>query len=303
MDTLYLNCGTPLIGEKTRIKSKADYLLVAAERAGITCVERWNESVKDPKYVLNIQPYHDDYQHVKFRKGTRWTGSWEIDTICNRQRMLRFFDEINTVFLTNKIKWYTGDKEFKYLHEACDMSLYKEYPEPIYDFVQCGTMGDLYYYKDFGYENIHPMADIYYERRRLYELLKHGYVVRFMGSNYPIEEHLTNLARARIQFIQSMHVMGENEIAQRFWESLPIGVVLTCYSPTLDDLDLIEDEDYLIFRNDKELLDKVERLIKDPELGRMIYDRGAHKVKSKHTYFNRLDQLLNYLVKNWKFEL
>jgi len=107
---------------------------------------------------------------------------------------------------------------------------------------------------------------------------------------------------AKIQFIQSMRVAGENEIAQRFWESLPIGPVLTSYSPTLAQIDLVEGRDYLVFVNDGDLEGKVQQLLREPYYRDQLWNNGRRAAFERHTYNHRLDQLLNLLKKRYGFK-
>lgn len=302
------------MGEKSRIKSKADYLMLAAKKEGVKCIKIWSEELHgkvDPQYVLNIQPYHDSYQNVKFTKGTKWTGSWEIDCICNRARMQEFWDQIDTVFMCNRVEFPIKKANIEYLYEACWPEYYdyqtkewetKREKEQKYDFVHCGSIGDLYYFRDFGLKKMSPEADIYLERRRLYEWLRHGFLVKYVGSGYPIKEHIRNLSKAKIQFIQSMHINGQNEIAQRFWESLPIGPVLTSYSPTLDDLPLVRGRDYLVYENLGDLETKVKELLNQPWYRDSLWRNGRRQALEHHTYCHRLHQLIDYLKGNYEFK-
>lgn len=304
MSILYLNVGTPRLGNETMkmlIKSKADYLMLAAEAEGIDYVKRWDESCS-AEYVLNIHPYHKDYKVVQWQKGSRWTGNWEMDNLVCRERQQESWDDTDTVFLCNRFNWKPNhDRKFEFLYEACWPSLYDFNIKPEVDFVQIGTTKDEHHWKDFGENGPSPATDIYAERSRLYDLLSSKYQVEYHGEYLDTKEYLKTLARGRIQFIQSMHVLDENEIAQRFWESLPIGPVITSWSPTLKDLDLVEGQDYLAYYSDSDLLEKVNRLLTDKEYYRRIQVCGKLAALERHTYKERLHQLINYLKANYEF--
>lgn len=303
MHILYLNVGVPRLGNdimKMTIKSKADYLELAAQAEGIDYVRRWEEGC-GAEYVLNIHPYHKDYKIVEWRKGSKWTGNWEMDNLVCRERQQESWDQTDTVFLCNRFQWKPHyPRKFEYLYEACWPPLYEEV-DPVVDFVQIGTLKDEHHWRDFGVNGPCPQTDIYTERRRLYSLLSTKYQVEYHNEYQTVREYLSTLSRGRIQFIQSMHVLGENEIAQRFWESLPIGPVLTCYSPTLDNLDLVEGEDYLVYRSDTDLMEKAHWLLTDKNYYNKIKQQGR-KAAKRHTYIQRLNQLISYLEKNYGFQ-
>lgn len=301
MSVLHLNVGIPRLGnfdKKTVIKSKADYLMLAAEEMGVDWVRRYDGPCD---YILNIHPYHKDYGIVEWRKGYKWTGNWEMDILTNKVRTQESWDNTDTVFLCNRFKWQSKPANFEMLYEACWPALYNYDIKPDVDIVQCGTIEDVHHWKDFGANGPSADTDIYSERRRLYKLLETKYSVRWTDGYYSTQEYIENLAHARVQFIQSMNVLGENEIAQRFWESLPIGPVLTCYSPTLDGLDLIEGEDYLCYRSDEDLFDKMDKLLSDDKYRNKIWQNGRKKAFDHHTYKDRLTQLITYLRKNYGF--
>ncbi|MCP6769215.1 hypothetical protein NL529_30650, partial [Klebsiella pneumoniae] len=73
------------------------------------------------KYVLNIQPYVDNV-----RKGTVWTGCWEIDCIINKHRLEKHWDEMDTIFMANTFRRVNWTKKHIMLYQACDSSFYNE---------------------------------------------------------------------------------------------------------------------------------------------------------------------------------
>ncbi len=218
MNVLYLN------SSKQDILTKHDYLLRAAKRLGFKNVISY-EGQENPEYVLNIQPYH-----TCFVKGSKWTGVWEIDCLVKRFRMTRYWQRVDTIFVANFIEPVDLIDNVHVLFQACDLELYKKKIKPKYDFVLIGTTTDDSYARDLTGKNL----DIYTERMRCVNLLKEKYTFNLIEAPWkhrlPIQEYINQLQLGKVQFIRSMEVDGKGEIAQRFFECLAIGPVLTNYT-------------------------------------------------------------------------
>lgn len=259
---LYLNCNDNPI-----TYNKKNYLLRAAERMGIDYVKPYTGG--NVENILNIEPYD-------FVKGTRWTGLWEIDLLLEPERHEKHLDDVNVAFGAIT----TENKRYIYLPQACDSVLHRKRGEENHDWVHCGTTGE---------EN-----GIYEERTRLHYLLR-NFNHEFFGKNRIPEEYVDILSSARVQFIRSMDVKGQGEVAQRFFECLAIGAVLTNETEDLHKLGLTEGEDYEAYRNDEEMLAKMEMLIKDTEKRKKIEKNAREKALLFHTYEHRLSTILQYL--------
>jgi len=219
-----------------KIKGKGFYLERAAKRLGI--------ELKDDGYVLNIEPYN-------FKKGAIWTGIWEIDLLLDRPEMTEEnWAQADTIFTAVSII----PERFKkfnttLLFQAADLELHKREPNYQYDVVFSGSITN----------------PCYQERERVYNLIKEKFTFKDYGKDKSIEDYVKCCNTARVQFIRSMKtLLGDGELAQRFFEALAIGPTLTNYVPDLELTGLEEGVDYMSYKNDKEMLEKLEYLLNNP---------------------------------------
>lgn len=273
---LYLNCNKY---DSQVTFNKKDYLLRAAKRLGFDWVRDYQKrNIDDPvEYVLNIEPFKD------FVKGSKHTSIWEIDLIADRAELeMSNWVCADEVFLANSLfppKAIPFREGTNILFQACDPEIHKPIPmEEKYDFVFAGSMGG-------------PM---YAERERVYNLMQSKFTFKDYGKNHPPEEYVQCLNHARVQFIRSgsTHV-AFSYLAQRFFECLAIGPVLTDYHTDLELTGLIENVDYLAYRNDAEMIQKMHYLIDYPEEAALIAHRGRQKALMLHTYEHRLMSIIN----------
>ena len=302
MSILYLNSG------KQDVLNKADYLLSMVNTLGITNIQpisNVEHSPLPPEYVLNIQPYSRN-----FRVGTKWTGVWEIDCLINRAQMQWYWKIADTIFMANRVDWLEcPPKKVRYLMQACLPELYNFEVHQQYDLVQIGTMRDEAYFKDYGIPDEaktkagRDVYDIYKTRREVFEKLqaKYNVLVYDHPGRLPVKEYLEILSRGKIQFIRSMDVMGEGEIAQRFFESLPMGPVLTNYAQDLDWLNLTPDGDYCVYYNDEEMFSKIDELLGNDALRSDIAMHGREKAFKEHSFENRIKEIMDYLIAHQGF--
>lgn len=281
---IYLNCD-----DNNTTYNKKNYLLRAAEQMGwenkFRDFNRWHPS-EEIQFVLNIVPY------TKFQVGTQWTGVWEIDQICGRQQEGQDWPYCDTIFLPaifSKLPeqlQHDFSEKFRLLFQACDPILHEKNGSGGYAFVQCGMGGD----------------GTYEERSRLIRLLRdHGYDMHDFGKDYKPENYVKNISKAKIQFIRSGKTpIADGEIAQRFFECLAIGPVLTNWVEDLNYTGLIENEDYMAYRSDKELIEKMDILLKDDALRDRIARNGRNKALMYHSYGNRLASIFNIAMQDRK---
>lgn len=279
---IWLNCDDNPI-----TYNKKNYLLRAADRSGgmgdmFKDYKNWPNNI-EIQYALNIVPY------TKFIKGTQWTGIWELDQICDRQQGGANWESADTVFLTalglsDRLKNYFNGKH-RLLFQACDPQLHTCLSVPEFDFVQCGTAGD----------------GIYSERTRLIRLLREKYSFHDFGKNYSPYQYVQNISKARVQFIRSTHnTFATGEIAQRFFECLAIGPVLTNWVEDLNHTGLVEGEDYMAYRNDEELIEKMDLLLGNKDLREKIASNGRNKALMYHSYEQRLMAIFNIIQQDRK---
>lgn len=274
---LFLNC------EDNEITlNKKQYLLRATERLGITNVFdiKRREGDEPTDYILNIEPY-------SFKKGNKWTGVWEIDLLCDRQQTGTDWPYVDAIFLAGMSyasRLHGFKNKIHYLFQACDPLIHKKvHTDNIYDFVQCGSM----------------TATWHDERNRLVTLLREKYSFVDYGKDYKPEQYIKNISSARIQFIRSMKSgIADGEIAQRFFECLALGPVLTNYVKDLDYLGLDEGIDYFSYKNDYEMLTKFQYLIQYPNEALKMAENGRRKALMLHTYEHRLISILNILYES-----
>jgi len=253
--------------------TKGDYLIRAANRMGLN-VKKWKPNT-EVENVLNIEPY------TNYIYGSKWSGLWEIDVLCDRPQMSETDWAIsNTVYTAVSIvpKRMSKIKKPKLLLQAIDKDIHKRYqniPQE-YDFVLCGTNG----------------MDIYKERERLISLIKKEFTYKDYGKGHTQDQFIKNLNTAKVQWIRSMNTqIADGELAQRFFECLSIGPVLTNWVPDLGETKLIEGEDYLSYKDDKELLNKFYTLLEDKKLRNKIAESGRKKGLRYHTFENRLQTI------------
>lgn len=261
---LYLNA------ENNKVTwNKKNYLLAAAKRMGVNVQDV--SGVANPECVLNIQPF-------SFIKGTKWTGVWHIDVCLNSDIPAVYYYLCNTVFVASN-QMRRPDVNAQVLFQACDPVLHKRQNVPQeYDYVVCGLMGGAYN----G------------ERERLHRILAQEFKCLDAGNGKPPQEYVNALSRGKVQWIRTANTDGGFEMAaQRFFESLAIGPVLTNYTKDLPLTGLIEDVDYMAYRDEKEMVDKMKLLLSDEEMRRKIATNGRNKALLYHSYDQRLASILN----------
>jgi len=282
MSTLWLNCNDNPI-----TYNKKNYLLRAAKRLNFDNVK--DIKIKDyeymkKEYVLNIEPY-------TYISGKKWTGIWEIDLLLARdERELKRWEEANDIFIAIEFIPLGFEKfldKIRILSEACDPELHKHLDiKRKYDFILCGTWDQA----------------VWSERRRLIELLAKTYSFHNFGKDFAPDDYVKILNTARVQFVRSMGTKhGQGEIAQRFYDALAIGPCLVNYQSDLDRLNLIEGFDYYSYKSDNELLEKMEILIKAPNIADRMAKAGRQKALVYHTYDNRLLTLIKFLKHKYAF--
>ena len=270
---LYINCVDNDISF-----NKKNYLMRAAKRMNYNFVIDYNLIQAKPNldYVLNIEPYD------QFVKGELWTGLWNIDLLLDKDWKLSDWAVADTVFTA--IGHYPRSTEgfkdkMKILFQACDPILHRRMPEvkQEYDFVLCGTQG----------------LDIYTERRRLIAIMADKFTYKDYGMGYVPEKYVLNYNTAKVQWIRSMGKKPEEgELAQRFFECMAIGPVLTNETLDLPHTGFVESYDYLSYKSDDEMIKKMQLLLDNPKMAAALAANARHKSLLYHTYENRLITIL-----------
>jgi hypothetical protein len=286
--TIWINCG-----DNDRTYTKKNYLLDTAIRLGMVelqgvkppkiMIKDYSLAPKDykPDFILNIEPF----EH--FVKGKIWTGIWEIDLVLDRREMsLSDWAESNNVFIANSTipeRMLPFKDKTQLLFQACDIDIHRKTPNiEEFDFVFSGSTGS---------------GNFYDKRSEYIDLLRKHFTFADYGKNHRPKEYTKLLSKARVQFVQSgcNHNAPNGYIAQRFFECLAIGPVLTNYHPDLELLGLVEGEDYMSFKDSQELLQKMSFLIMDQQLRAKIANSGRNKALFFHTYEHRLITVINQI--------
>ena len=270
---IYLNAQ-----DNPRTWNKKNYLLRAQERMGGTNFADLNSVSYDrPEFVLNIEP-------CEFVFGSKWTGLWHIDNLVGDEKYYAYnlFDTVFTADLSDSPKAML-------LLQACDPEMHRRIPEikQEYDFVICGS-------------SLHT-NNIWQKRKEAWaELKKHFTYKEFTPPNdgwteklLPHQQYIEAQNMGKVQFIHSMWVNGRGEIAQRFFECLAIGPVLTNYTKELEHTGLVEDEDYMCYNDKETMLNKMHLLINDEALRNKIAESGRRKALLYHSYESRLGSIFN----------
>lgn len=274
---LYLN-STKADSQKTW--NKTDYLLAAAKRLEIDYILPYKPGINSEN-VLNIEPYSN------FIKGSKWTGVWEIDLLLDRAQMSTgdwtAADDVFIAVGTIPKRMFIFKDKVTLLFQACDPFLHKRIPSisQDWDFVFSGSV-DLKFYK---------------ERKSAMSLLrKNGFTFADFPKDKAPEEYVRNINKAKVQFIRSMKTpIGDGELAQRFFECLAIGPVLTNYVEDLKLTGLVEGVDYLSYKDDKEMLLKMHKLIDNEDYRQEVAQSGRNKALLMHSYEHRLMSIINFI--------
>lgn len=271
--TLYINCRK----NDSPTFTKKDYLLRAANRLGLD-VRSW-EGEPDVEFVLNVEPY------THFIKGTKWTGIWEIDLALDRPETKEgdwaVADDVFIAISQYSTRFNPHAHKTRFLPQACDIEIHRRHPEitQSFDFVFSGSNGE----------------DIYSERDRVMKVLKQHFTFEDFQKGHHPDKYIKFLNQAKVQFIRSGNTRVCNGwTAQRFYECLPIGPVLTDWTPDLAKTGLVEGEDYLSYKDDVEMVSNMYKLVYEKDLREKIANNGRTKALLFHTYEHRLISILNF---------
>ena len=272
--------------------NKKHYLLRAAKRMGLEDVVLDAAIHPEDKMesVLNIEPF------VDFKKGTNWTGIWEIDVQFDRPQMsMSNWVHCNAVFIANNNlpKRMNFNGPVITLFQACDPVLHRRLEvEPEFDFISCGSAGMDYIDKD---GNVH---DIYEGRTKAISILRSaGYSFGDLGKGHEPEEYVKRLNKARVQFVRSgAHEPWGSQVEQRFFECLAIGPLLKDWHSDLAHTGLIEGVDYFSYKDDEEMVAKMSILINNPEFAKKMAISGRRKAVAYHSYESRLGAILAHIA-------
>jgi len=264
---IYINCD-----DNPHTWNKKNYLMAAQKRLGLHVFEEYRVGLGDVDCLLNIEP-------CGVLMGKKWSGLWHIDAYLNNTYTAHYANMDNVFLATNLYIPKELEHKCTTLFQAADPELHRRLWIPHeYDFVLCGSAG----------------AGVYQDRSDAFELLKTKFTYHDFGKDHPPAEYVKNINTARVQFIRTGSNNGNNgNAAQRFFECLAIGPVLTNYTDDLPLTGLVEDEDYMAYRTPEEMMEKMQELIDDAQLRNFIAFNGRRKAMLYHTYDHRLISIIN----------
>jgi len=261
--------------------NKKQYLLRASRHLGFDFVKDYKEHTTEPvDFVLNIEPYH-------FLRGNIWTGVWEIDLLLDRPEYdPEVWKMVPTIFVaiaSAPEKLYPFIPKCHLLLHGVDTRLHTYDPsiKKKYDFVFSGSRG----------------LDAYKERDRLITLLTDkGFSFKDYNNKNTPEDYIKKIHTARVQFVRSIGADEHtSEVAQRVFEGLALGPLLTYHAPELEMLHMHEGKDYFAYKHDQELEEKMTYLLNNPSFAKKMAQSGREKVFAYHTYEHRLIEILHII--------
>jgi hypothetical protein len=257
--------------------NKRTYLLRAAERLGFGNVREYGNPPRERDeytHVLNIQP-------CDLVNGTKWTGIWHIDVLLNSTLAQNYY-VADALFLSSNQGLYPNPKA-QILFQALDPVLHRriEAIKQDFDYINCGTNGSPYHV----------------ERERVYNVMRKHFTHTDYGKGHEPEKYVQLYNTARVQFICSGRGPGNKPaLAQRFFECLGIGPVLINWSDDIPLTGFVDGEDFMVYRNDEEMITKMRALVDSKELRDKIFYNGKRKALLYHTYEHRLISILNTIT-------
>jgi len=266
---LYIHCDDNPI-----TYNKKNYLLRAAKRLGLDYIKDYKDKGdEEAEYVLNVEPCGPT-------TGTKWTALWHIDVLLDNGRCPGSYPGMDKVYVSTDQGKYPQENT-DVLFQACDPELHKrdESIEQEFDFVICGSNG----------------GGIWNKRELAFNLLKESdFTYKDYGKDHKPEIYVQNINHAKVQFIRTGESdEGKGACAQRFFECLAIGPVLTNYTDDIPLLGLVEDVDLLTYKDEPDMVKQMDKLINDKELRDTIAANGRRKALLYHSYESRLVAILN----------
>ncbi len=255
--------------------NKKNYLLRAADRLGLNYVKDYTEKEEHEvaEYVLNVQP-------CRVVLGSKWSALWHIDTLLEESYLPGTYPSVDKVYISTDQGKHPQELT-DVLFQACDPELHRRHEdiEQEYDFIQCGSNG----------------GGIWNEREKAINLLREkGFSFKDYGKEYKPYDYVKNYNTAKVQFIRTGESdEGKGAAAQRFFECLAIGPVLTNWTGDLPLTGLKDGTDYLSYVNDEQMIRQMHLLINDKKLRDTIAASGRRKALLYHSYESRLVAILN----------
>ena len=243
------------------------YIDIAATQLGIEVI---TDLEAQADVILNIDSCS---KYAYSREGVP-SFYWETDSWYPRERILGF-DKQTRIFyggcLDDGIRYPANAI---YLPLAADINLHRPIPvEKKYDIVMIGRTGGEYT-----------------ERDRVINLLKSKYNI-YVGETEAGIPYSTAMSKGKLILHRSV---TDFNIGMRFFEGMAIGTLIANY---IEGMNLLATPfmHYIPFRNDKELVENIDYYLSHPKEVNRIAVKSQALVMEKHTYINRLLEILFYL--------
>lgn len=182
--------------------------------------------------------------------------------------------KINADYFFNAQKCYSQPGEV-WIPYAYDKYIHKwtknNYPK--YDIVFCGLQ--------------------YFHRLNVLEAFKKAGMKVFNKLGVIYEDYVSAYNNGKIAFVYS----SKKDLPARFWEGLAMRrLVLTNKVPDLQNLEFVENKDYITFNDVGEAVEKAQFYLKNERAAEYIADSGYRKVQ-KHTYQERVKKIISTIFK------
>lgn len=281
-----------LIFNKEREDTIGIYFAEALKKLGYAFDHYWTKdanSIKE-KYSLYLRIDHGDYQY-DIPHDLHPAAFYVVDTNIqdayqNIKRQIRHYDFVFCVQHSAALEFKKRGISSFWLPPACDPQIHCRLNLPkCYDIGFVGNDGGV-------------------PRKFILQELRERYGNSFIG-NAPFTKISEVYSQAKIGFnfipSQTSHA---RPMGMRFFEILSCGAMLLTNYAAAEDLNRLgfEDRKHLVlYKNFSEIFSLIEYYLKNAREREEIAENGYRLTTEKHTYFHRLNEMLN--IVNNKFNL
>lgn len=230
------------------------------------------------KFDLYFRIDHGDYLDSDISPELKPSIFYAIDTHIDRSRkhMEKFIKNYDAVLCAHYLGMKTWKRHFHkpiyWIPAACDRTLHQKdlHKEKIYDVAFVGSSGG------------NP-------RKFVLQMLKERYPKHFIGK-FSFLKLSEIYSASKVGFNFSIH----DDINMRIFEVMSCGALLITNDIKDPMLKLLfkESEDFITYRNMKELYSKVDYFLTREDERKEIAENGCRKVKESHAYEHRVREIL-----------
>jgi glycosyltransferase involved in cell wall biosynthesis len=133
-------------------------------------------------------------------------------------------------------------------------------------------------------------SKIHFKRNYLLNKIKNSFKNNAIVKSLYLNEMADLYSKSRIVFNCSLN----NDINMRLFEGMCSGsLVITDNIPFL--YEVVNSDSVVSYKNESDLLNKIEKYLNDQEASKIISDNGKKEVLEKHTYVNRMQKIIETL--------